>query len=262
MTGKKFFSGLLVVSGLSCPVCSFAWNPTLSVLGNYTLTNNTDVPKSGSFSVQNRKMNLGLEFTSKFHLGNDYFIRTGVRYSSFNTTISAVNHVPALIEVPYQLGWAVSYASFTVPIHFGRDFVTGNGRRGDYYAGVSVGILTPWGATEGMSSGASQNGPDTLTTKSADDFTNLPSFFLATADFGASYQPFKNNRRFTMGLLCSIQLTNTTPYTYGATVNDSHGKIATYEIQHREQFTNCAVSLSYTFGKLKALSQGMLPLSN
>ena len=251
-----------MVSGLSHPVCSFAWNPTLSVLGNYTITNNTDVPKSGTFSVQNRKMNLGLEFTSKFHLGNDYFIRTGVRYSSFNTTISAVNHVPAPIEVPYQLGWAVSYASFAVPVHIGKDFVTGNGCRGDYYAGLSVGILTPWGVTEGMSSGASQNGADTLTTRSTDDYTNLPSFFLATADFGASYQPFKNNRRFTMGLLCSIQLTKTTPYTYGSTVSDSRGNANTYAIQHREQFTNCALTLNYTFGKLKEPRQALLPLSN
>jgi len=265
MTSKNICLALLFVFGLGLPVSCFAWEPSVSILGNYTITKNDDVVRSGMFGVQNRKVNLGFEFTNKFYLHNDYFIRAGLRYSTFQTTVNGQNQVSVLFDIPYHILWACGYANYAIPVQFGKDFVTKSGHKGDFYAGASVGIITISSATAGVSTDASANAKtsDTITTNILNFGGPFPAYFLATADFGASYQPFKSVPRLSMGFVCSIQLNKTKPYSYQATVNDTHGNVYTYDMQHQQQFTNCAVLVSYKLGKLQpsAKRKHVLPFS-
>ena len=249
---KRIRLVLLFVCGLTLPVLSFGWTPTISLLGNYTITNNNDVAKSGMFRVQNRNVNFGFELSNKFYLDDHYFIKTGIRYSSFQTTVSGGDQVSARFDAPYQISWQAGYASFAVPVHFGKAFTTQSGTKGDFYAGASVGILMVSGATTSTSTGSSGSvgNPDTITTVFPNFGGPFPTCFLATADLGINYQPFKSAPRLRVGLMCSIQLNKTNPFDYQAAVSDSRGHSFTYDLQHQQQFTNCAFLLSYTFGNL------------
>ncbi|WP_276134062.1 hypothetical protein [Polluticoccus soli] len=253
MMFKKIVFAALAVFGLS-PV-AYSFNPCLSLLGSYTSTKNYNTVNAGAFDIQNRKVNFGVELTHKFYLVDDLFLRTGFRYNTYKTSFYGKNQIPKLYDSPYPLAWKRGYESYAIPVQLGRDIVVNNSNRGDFYVGFSAGIFNPTSAEDRVSSSLPRDlsFADTIMVSSWDS-VNAPSSFFPTIDFGVNYQPFKAAPRFSIGVLCSFQLNKTEPQSFHAVVqNLSTGKEYRYEMEHHQSFINCAVSLSYTFGKPRSI---------
>ena len=250
---KKICFPLFFVFCFSYSAHSFTFSPSVSLLGSYTTTNNDAAIRSGLFDIQNRKVNFGLEFTNKFYLSEHYFIRTGLRYNKFKTTINGKNQIPALLDQPSPLYWDRGYRSVTIPIEFGWGFVTRKGNRGDFYIGLSAGLISTSSATNGVSSALprNSNSTDTLTSMITDN-ADYPASFFSTLDIGGNYQIFTKVPRFSVGFLCSAQLSKAYSSSYHGTVKyGSQGPEFVYDMQNQQRYVNCGLTLSYTFGKQK-----------
>lgn len=248
---KKSVSLVILALGICSSVSAFQFHPSLSLLGSSTITTNNTTMQSGLFDVMNRSTNFGFEFTNKFPITNDYFIRTGIRRNTYRTVIAGKNLLPTVVAY-YPLIWDRRHASLTVPVQLGKDFTTRDGHKGDFYIGGSAGVRMLSSAKTMVSGGYSafNNNTDTITTSIIDNSDQSPTDFFATADAGFNYKPFKANSRFTLGAFCSVQLTQSSPNAFHGTVrNGTTGTEYRYDVRHSERVINCTVMLSYSFGK-------------
>lgn len=259
----QFNSMALAMVILCAPALSYAWNPCFSILGNFTATGNSESVKSGTFSIRNRNVNLGFELTNKFYLNEQCFVRTGLRYNTYKTTVGNAAQAFPVLPLPYQIEWETGFVSLAVPVQIGKELVTAGGSKGEIFAGVTLGLFTPLTAGAGVTTGPGSNagsGQDSISTRIPDFSEQTPISFLASADIGVRCQPFRNAPRVSLGLLCSAQLTRSKAYSYEAVVSDAHGHVNSYDMRLQQQFVNFAISLSYTFGRLKSATY-MLPQS-
>lgn len=248
--------GILVLAALGlCHIgYSFEFRPAVSLLRTHIITNNYNDVKAGVFDVQNRQGNWGLELTGKFHIRNQYFIKTGIRYGTYATAIHAKNQMPERFDRPAPLSWERRYQSFAIPFLSGKDFVTRKGNEGSVYAGVSAGMLLTSYAMAMVSypNARDADNLDFISSEIRDVSNQTPSFTWLTADVGASYQPFKKMPRFSLGVLCSVQLIRTRAVTYqGLVANTTTKQEFKYYIEHAQRFINGSVLLSYDLGRKK-----------
>jgi hypothetical protein len=248
---KKIFCAVIVVLGLS-QAGKAQFRPTVSLLSNYTVTTGNDATKAGAFDIKDRKINLGFEVSNKFYLGGNYFIKTGLRYNSYKTTVGGKNQQSVFLEQPYPLYWERRYESISMPALFGKEFMTANGKRGDYFFGVSAGVLSLSYAKDGVSSTVASNANSSIGQSSLIEDNNSQALvtLFPTLDLGASCAPFGFMPRFSMGILCSVQLNKADPYTYhGVVRNETTGTEYHYDLQRELNYINCAITFNYTFGR-------------
>jgi hypothetical protein len=249
---KQFFALILIVLSFQSGAFASWFHPQLSILGAYTHTQNNSKINSGAFDIHSRKINFGLECINKFYFKQSFFIASGIRYNQYRTFINGKNQIEGLFDKPYPLRWTRGYESVAVPILFGKTLRSPEKNKVEVYLGASAGILMTSAAKTEMESDFARNinYNDLIQGEIRDDQEDLPAFFYLTADIGASYQPVRSIPNFTIGILCSVQLTQTDPYTYhGVITNLTQGTEYIYDLQHHQKFINCALTLSYTFGR-------------
>ncbi len=251
----QLYITLLLITGLGQAAAARHFTPTLSLLTNYTFTTNDNQVRAGIFDISNRKTNLGLELTDRFNLCKHTFVRTGIRVSRYKTYISGRNQMPEMMDDAYPVYWQRTYSSVTIPVQVGRGFKTKKGRNGDYFIGGSAGILATGSLIAGVRSltARSNNFADTVSASITQTGDLTPSWFIATADAGINYHPFKRAQQWSVGLLCSAVLNKTGAFTYQGTVtNESKHTSYNYDLTHRMQMMNLAVTISYRFGKQRS----------
>ena len=249
---KQLSALTLIVLSFQSNASASWFHPQLSILGSYTRTQNYSEINSGAFAIRNRKINFGIECTNKFYFMQSFFIASGIRYNQYRTFINGKNQIEALFDKPYPLRWTKGYESIAIPVFFGKELRSPKKNRMEVYLGVSAGVLMTSLSKDEVESDFARNlnYNDEITGEISDTQNDLPSFFYMTADIGANYQPVRSIPNFSIGILCSIPLTQTKPYIYhGVITNLTQGTEYVYDMQHHQKSINCALTLSYTFGK-------------
>lgn len=228
------------------------FRPTLTFLGTYTHTRNFSHLNDGKFSIIDKKGNFGFELANKFYVADNYFVKTGIRYTQYKTTINAINQIPEIYDYPNPFSWERKYVGLTVPVLLGMDFTTKKGKSGDFYFGLAPGILmnTYKQVSGDITQSRDPNTTDIVYSETFDQETKLPNFFFVTADLGINFNPIKKIPGFAIGALCSFQLNKAQKTTHFATIEvPSKGYNFFYNLHNENQIMNFSVAFSYTFGK-------------
>lgn len=250
----KFFV-LLMLGGIN-PAFSTErpplFRPTISFIGSYTHTRNFSHLNDGIFRMEDRKGNFGLELTNKFYVVDQYFLKTGIRYHQYKTTVSAVNQIPDIYNYPDPFSWEKKYVGLNIPILLGMDFTTKSGKSGDFYFGLTPGILmnTYKQINGDITEHRDPNSDDPVYSETWDEESLLPNYFFVTADLGINFSPIKKIPGFSMGAMCSFQLNKAQHSVYKAYVAmPSKGYDFFYNLHNESRVMNVSVMFSYTFGK-------------
>lgn len=228
------------------------FRPTISLLGTYTYTKNFSHLNDGRFGIENRKASFGFEFTNKFYVEDQFFIKTGIRFNQFKKVVTAYNQVPEIYDYPNPFVWEQKYTGLTVPILLGMDFKTKNGKSGDFFFGVAPGILmnTYKKIDSNITKHRDPESTDVVYAELWDNETKLPNFFYLTADVGANFSPIRKIPGFTIGALCSFQFNKAQKSLHnGLVMVPSKGYDFLYELYNENRVMNFSVVFSYTFGK-------------
>lgn len=229
---------------------SFKFQPTLTAFGSYTYFINHSVINSGKFDLENRKFNIGFELTQKLYIQPSYFLKFGVRYQHFKKNIYAINQVPELFDYPYPFYWEHRYSAFTIPLHFGKDYYINNLKRGDFYFGLSLGVLM----TSYFKGGWTQPQPRESSFTDPVYYTQWgepnqnPSFFYPSLEGGINFIPFKNFNNLNLGFIISAQLNKT-----GETKHLASVEVPTkdydffYDFYNKNRIINLSIGIGYTF---------------
>ncbi|MGV3613056.1 MAG: hypothetical protein ACO1N0_18995 [Fluviicola sp.] len=250
----KFFT-LIFLGGINPAFSSERppiFRPTISFIGSYTHTRNFSHLNDGIFRTENKKGNFGFELTNKFYVVDEYFVKTGIRYHQYKKTVYAVNQIPDIYDYPDPFSWEQKYVSLNVPILLGRDFTTRNGKSGDFYFGLTPGILmnTYKKVNGDITEHRDPNSEDPVYSMTWDQEAKLPNFFFVTADIGVNFSPIKKIPGFNVGLLCSFQLNKGQRSEYNAVVGmPSKGYDFFYNLHNENRVTNFSILFSYSFGK-------------
>lgn len=252
---KLKLSALIMLGGIN-PVFSTErpplFRPTIAFIGSYTHTRNFSNLNDGVFRTENKKGNFGFEFTNKFYVVDEYFVKSGLRYHQYKKTVTGINQIPDIYDYPDPFSWEQKYVSLTVPILLGRDFTTKNGKTGDFYFGLAPGILmnTYKKMSGEITEHRDPDSPDPVFSQQWDLESKLPNFFFVTADIGVNFSPVKKIPGFTMGALCSFQLNKGQRSEYnGILAMPSKGYDFFYNLHNENRVMNFSVLFSYTFGK-------------
>lgn len=252
---KLKFCALVILSGINPAFSSERppiFRPTLSFIGSYTYTKNFSYLNDGIFRIEDKKGNFGFELTNKFYVAQPYFVKTGIRYHQYQTTVSAVNQIPDIYNHPDPFSWQKKYVSLTVPILLGMDFTTKSGKGGDFYFGLTPGILmNTYKKIDGeITEHRDPNSQDEVSSITWDTESLLPNYFFVTADFGVNFSPIKKIPGFGVGALCSFQLNKAQRSEYNAVMAmPSKGYDFFYNLHNETRIMNFSVLFSYTFGK-------------
>lgn len=228
------------------------FRPTISFIGSYTNTRNFSNLNDGVFRVENKKGNFGFELTNKFYAVDEYFIKTGIRYHRYQKNVSGLNQIPDIYDHPDPFSWEQRYVSLTVPILLGADFVTKNGKGGDFYFGLAPGVLmnTYKKLAGEITEHRDPNSADPVYGQQWDQEAKLPNYFFVTADIGVNFSPVKKIPGFTVGALCSFQLNKGQKSEYNAVLAmPAKGYDFFYNLHNENRIMNFSVLFSYTFGK-------------
>jgi hypothetical protein len=261
---KKIGTVLCITSGICQPAYSFQLHPTIALVGSYTTAQNFMAAKTGTFDIYNRKVNFGFELTNKFYLSHNYFIKAGLRYSTYSNTVSGKDEPAAPAGQQHLLVWKRNCEHAAVPLQIGKNFATSHSNQGDVFVGVSAGAYLTSSATDQVTSARAINatGTDIVSAQINDMADQAPITLIHTFDFGGSYQPFTGAPRFSVGMMCSIHLNKTAAYAYQGVVNNiSRGDQVNYDAQLRQQFINYSVTFSYALGKRAAVTTKASSLS-
>jgi hypothetical protein len=247
---------MLLLAGMpGLQVLAGGFNPSVSLFGGYTYAREVVIVSSGDFSFKHNNFNWGFELSNEFFLKNYFFLKTGLRYQQFKTTVYANNPIQTI-------SWIKHYETIAVPVLFGKHFYSGNGRMGAVYFGGSFGIIaTPTVYSESTyfltryGGGGSEAHWD-----ERDSIDASPGTFFPTIDIGADYHLFKSPR-LSLGLLFSFQLNQTQSYSCTSTVQVTNtGERYDQYIQLAHQFFNCSMMFSYRFGKKSKMPEPRLML--
>lgn len=252
---KLKFSALIILGTVN-PVFSSErpplFRPTISFLGTYTNTRNFTYLNDGKFRIENQKGTIGFEVANKFHVADEYFVKTGIRYHQFRKTVSAINQIPDIYDHPDPFRWEQRYVSLTVPILLGKDFTTKKGNNGDFFFGLAPGILmnTVKKIYGEITEHRDPNSTDEVHSYLWDNEEKLPNYFFISADFGVNFSPIKKIPGFSVGALCSFQLNKGQRSEYNAVVGmPSKGYDFFYNLHNENRVTNFSILFSYSFGK-------------
>lgn len=249
---KVFIFLLLIVFAVvhSGKAQSFKFRPTLSVFESYTHLKDYNITNSGIFSTENRKFNFGLELTQKVYLEPSVFFNLGIRYQHFKKNVYALNQVPELYNYPHPFYWEYRYTSFTMPLHFGKDYYINGKKKGDWYFGLSLGALMTSSFTAGTTYPQPRESSFTepiLAGSWGDPDTN-PAFFYSNVDVGFNFIPLKEFTKLSIGFWASAQLNKTGEINHRALVEvPTKGYDFFYDQHNRFRTFNFAVSLNYSF---------------
>lgn len=230
--------------------------PTLSLLGSRTVTINNTQVQSGAFEVINRKCNLGFELTNKFALGDKLFFKTGIRYQQSKTVVNGLNQITTVFDKPDPMTWEKHYEAITVPLHIGREFSFGRGRKAEVYGGLSLGVFMVSSATISVSSDFPRNinNTDVISGEIRDSSNQTEASFMPNVDIGFNYHPSRYLPRLGIGVMGSLQLSRTPSAVYqGLIKNETSGQSYPYYMKHSQRLINASVVLSYSFGKRSKL---------
>lgn len=254
----KTIIGIVTAIGLFSTSSSYAFRfkPTVSFIGSYTHFQDYSQVSAGIFDIENRNANFGFEFTHKFYVGNQYFLKTGLRYKHYKKVVTSKNQVPEIFDYPASFLWERRYEGVNVPILIGKDFITKNGRKGDFYIGFSPGILMNSyrsGALQGGFIKSADFAPYRRVKRLWDSTATNPSFFFPLLDVGINYSPIKQLPGFSIGLMCSAQLNKAQYSNHHASFKVlEKGYDFPYEMYTSNRVINASLVLSYTFGSGKS----------
>ena len=228
----------------------FKFQPAIRVFESYTLFSNYSVLNAGLFHLENRKFNTGFELTQKIYLQPVYFLEFGVRYQHFKKNVYAVNEVPELYDYPYPFYWEYRYTALTIPMHFGKDYYINNIKKGDFYFGLSFGILM----TSYFKGGWTQPQPKESSFTDSVHYSQWgapnqnPNFFFPNIEAGINYIPMKDFQKIIIGFNISAQLNKTGETKHLASVEvPTKGYDFFYDFYNKNRIINFSVSLGYTF---------------
>jgi hypothetical protein len=244
---------LLILLGISSTngiAQQFKFKPTITLRQNFTKTIDYSVVNSGAFEIEHRKANIGFEITQKVYIDTQLFLRLGIRYHHYKRNIYALNQIKELRNYPHPFYWENRYTGLTIPIQLGKDYYINKVKRGDFYCGVSLGILmTTFAKIGGITPTPSENTFNEWIIGSANSNENLnPNYFYSNVEAGINFIPFKSVQQLSIGFNVVAQLNRTgeTKHTYFVEV-PSMGYNNYYELFNRNRFINFAACVSYSF---------------
>ena len=228
------------------------FNPSLSLNGCLTANAFQGEIKAGIFEASNRKFNLGFEATNEMAIKKDFYLRMGIKYQSFHTTVSGLNQIVVLHDKPDPFIWTKGFNSLTVPLLFGKNFCCQKDRMAKVYFGGSVGLFSNSYLKMESHKALIRNisNQDLIYGEGSDTIGLLKPQFLSTLELGACYQPFKKIERLLLGINLSYQLNwvNVGSF-YGKTENVTQGLSFLYESSFQQRSIHIGVSLHYYFKK-------------
>ncbi len=208
------------------------------------------IVNDGKFINEDRKINFGLEASQKFDLNKDFFVKLGFRIHQFKKTVYAVNQVPELHNYPYPFNWEYNFTTYTIPIHVGKNFYIKDQKRGDWYFGVSMGVLSTssYKATLKTLQPKETSFTEIVSLGMWDLPDNNPTSFYSNFEIGGSFIPFKQYEKWSVGVNLSAQLNKTEEKRNTAIMEvPTMGYDFFYEQFFKSKIFNFSAVISYQF---------------
>lgn len=229
---------------------AFKFHPKLTVFESYTFIKDYSKIQNGFFAVENSPFNFGFDISQKVYLVPEVFFQFGLRYQSFKKNVYAENQIEELPNFPYPMYWENSYTAIMIPMHFGKDYYINNQQRGDWYFGLSLGLLMHSYAKSGVGITNLVNDDVEISILNYGDSETNPNFFLPLAELGFSFIPLKDFDKLSIGLSLEAQL-NKTSYTRHLGVMEatypSQVDRYVYDMSNSSRIFNVSGRLSYRF---------------